>query len=172
MSSQRKGFGRVVRDMQRGGAGVRKEQVEVAAQFLACQTVHRRQRLVQQHQRGLRRQRPTDRHPLALPARQGRGTARAQSGQADALEQPLGLLRTRWQTPAAQRKQNVVDHAQMRPERGFLEHHAEPACLGRHLHAGRAVKHHGVADTDATVMRLDETRHRAQQGALARTRPP
>ena len=92
--------------------------------------VERRRDLVEEHHVRLHHQRPRDRHPLLLPARElVRDTARAFSSSPTRASSSCALrlgLRARPLADPARGEREVVDHAQMRKEVELLEDDADP----------------------------------------------
>src|SRR5690606_21730799 len=122
------------------------------------------ERLVQQQETGLHGQRPRERDPLRLPARQLPRTRRREPRQADAVQPPRGALAggPAARTPAARPERDVLQHAEVREQQIVLEHHADAAALRRQRAQIRAVQ------PDLATGHRDETRQGAQRGALAR----
>jgi len=76
----------VVGHEQRGGPGVAQDQLDLAAQARTQGGVETREGLIEEHDLRLWRERPRERHPLALPTRQLVGEAVGLVLQADELE--------------------------------------------------------------------------------------
>ena len=79
-------LGEVVRHDDRGGAPRRQDLAQLVAQRAPQRGVKRRERLVQQEQRRIDRQRPPERDALPLPARELRRVARLETSEAEALD--------------------------------------------------------------------------------------
>ena len=91
--------------------------------------VERRQRLVEQEDARLERERPRERDPLALAARQLADAGRRQMGDPEPLEQ-LGHGRV-----AAGAEAHVREHVEVGEQRVLLEQVAHLAALRRHVDA-------------------------------------
>src|SRR5205823_8130672 len=76
----------IVRDEDGGGAPVREHAREIFAQRMTQRRVERRERLVEQQQRRLRRERAAERDALALAAGQLGGMPTLEAAEADPLE--------------------------------------------------------------------------------------
>mmetsp|Transcript_2690 Transcript_2690/g.3216 ORF Transcript_2690/g.3216 Transcript_2690/m.3216 type:complete len:265 (-) Transcript_2690:666-1460(-) len=130
-------------------------------------------RLVKQHRNRVHGQRPADRHPLLLAARQLAGKLLDMRQQADPADQGLGLgvgfvARPTQDLLLAQAQ--VFTHAHMRVELKMLEHHADPrpqfcqiGAVGGDLH---------VLDPDAALLNRLQPVHAFDQGRLAGTGRP
>ena len=73
-------------DVERRGAALTQDGAHVGGQLLAQGPVQGGQGLVEQQQPRRRRQRPSQGHPLCLPAGQGRHPTLLEAGQADELK--------------------------------------------------------------------------------------
>ena len=125
--------------------------------------VERGERLVEQKHARAQRQRPGQRHPLALAARQ---LVRTPPFEAFELRQRQHLGDARGDVGAAhagalQAEGDVARDAQMRKQRIVLEHHVDRPLVRRD---GSDV---GAIEQDAAGVRLFETGKHAQQRALA-----
>ena len=138
-----------------------------AAQFLAHVGVERAKRFVQQQHPRLDGQRPRQRHPLALAARQLVRIARRGVAQLHQFEQPLhalgdlGRRRTQLARPGLQAKGDVLEHRHVPEQRVVLEHEADPALA--HVAAGGVL----AVELDAPGVGLFEAGDDAQQRGLA-----
>ena len=94
-----------------------------------CVGIQRRQRLVEQQHARLERERPRERDPLALAARQLAHAGRRQVGDPEPLQE-LGHRRV---APGAEA--HVREHVEVREQRVLLEQVAHLAPLGRHVDA-------------------------------------
>jgi len=125
--------------------------------------VERRQRLVEQEQRGIQRQRPRHRDPLAHPARE---LGDALVGHVGQLHQREQLLRPREalappHAADAQAVGDVLGHRQVREQGVRLEHHAHVAAV--HGDAGEVA----VAEPQVAGRGRLEARDDAQERGLA-----
>ncbi|OIQ70522.1 hypothetical protein GALL_478660 [mine drainage metagenome] len=157
----------VVGDVERAEAMLAHNAADEVAQFLAQSGVQIGQRLVAQQQPRTHRQRACQRHPLLLPARQRMRMAPGQVGKAHVGEHGAGAVTRLRATHAVQRQGDVVQRAQVRPQRVVLEHHAELALLRRQEGAASLVDHRAAKAHAATVQPF-QTRHQPQQRGLAR----
>ena len=121
------------------------------------------QRLVHEHQRRFRHDRPRDGHPLLLPAGQLRRVLVRLAGQPhqpQRLVHPPGPLGPR-DLPHGQAGRGVAPHGQVREQGVVLEHHAETALLRRQLVDAPAVEH------DLPVGQRQQPGQAVQRGRLA-----
>ena len=147
------------------GAFLNAHQLELGV--LAQLLVQRGQRLVQQQKLGLTRQRPGQRHPLALTARNLVRLARGERRQLHQIEHgahPLGARRC-GHPFVLQPIAHVPFHRHVRKQRVALKHHVHRAIPGRHP------THVLPVDEDAPAGRSLEPRQHPQQGGLAAARP-
>ena len=122
--------------------GERREmRAQIAPQLGADADVERGERLVEQQQARLRRERARERDALRLPARQLTGLLARVLGEADARR----AIRRRVAAPptsgcrrAAQTEGDVLAHAQVREEQVVLEHDTDGSLLGHDVDAGRS----------------------------------
>ena len=121
------------------------------------------ERLVEQEDLGVANDRPADRDPLALAAREGLrlaveivGQPQHLGGAADAL---VDLAPA--EAHVLESESHVLVHAHVRVERIGLEHHGKPAVGGRNVRDALAV------DQDVAAADLLEAGDDAQQRGLA-----
>ena len=125
-----------------------------------------RQRLVHQVDRRPPHQRPADRDPLHLAARELRRLGCRACGRCAASPPPRATVRSisaarQRAQRRAQRKGQVLAHRQVRVERILLEHH-------RHVALRRGLAHHvAAADGDAARVRRLEPGDQPQRRGLA-----
>jgi hypothetical protein len=130
-------------------------------------------RLVQQQQLRLGDQRPRQRETLLLAAGQLGGLPVGQLRQADHLEHPpdaLAQLGAAEPLPPRQhlkRERDVAEHRHVRPDRVRLEHHAQPAPVGRQVDALAVVVQHRVLEADDSGVGPLQAGDRPQRGGLA-----
>ena len=133
------------------------------AQLLAYLGIQRAERLVEQQHRRLDRQRPGQRHPLALAAGELRGQPVGELLQVDQSEQlvdPGTDLRLR-PVPDLQSERDVAPHRQVLERRVVLEDEADVALLRRQVGGV------DVLDLDPAGVGLLEAGDDAQEGRLA-----
>ncbi len=162
----RHGLFLVVRHHDEGEAELFLQAHHLEARALAQLAVERGQRLVEQQQLGPLHQRPCQRHPLALAARELRGLALRvvlEMHQLQDLGDPRGDL-GRLHPVAAQPVAHVRRHIHVREQGVGLEHHVHRPPVGRHV--GHVL---AVDEQPAFVGRLEARQH-AQQGGLAAAR--
>ena len=176
----------VVRDDDRRDPELLLEEPELHLELLPEVRVQRGQRLVQEEEPGLQRQRPCGRHALALSPGELLDPAVAQPLERDELEQlrhPRGdplLLRAADPQPVA----DVAGDVQVREQREALEDHPDVApvrrpvgdvvvveedpALGRMFEPGDHPQHRGLAASG----RVRGTRSACRAGARDRRPPP
>src|SRR5215213_8081569 len=135
--------------------------------------VQRRGRLVEEHELGLHRQRPGDRHPLLLAAREVGGVRIGLLGDADALEQLLPArpcIRLREPLHLGRREGHVLHDRLVREEVELLEDHPDLRAQLRQRLTGAA---HGPS-VEAHLALVDglQAVDAAQHRRLARARRP
>ena len=108
-------------------------------------------------------ERPRDRDPLLLPARQLGRRALLQPGQSDQRQLLGGHLAGALLRDALHRRaiRDIVQHAHMREKRVGLEHHRDVAVGGGEL------RHVALADADPAARRHLQPGDHAQRGGLA-----
>jgi hypothetical protein len=154
-----------VRHEQRGRAGVAQNQLDLAPEVAAERRVEVRERLVQQHDLRLGRERARERDPLALAPRQLVRVAVGLVLEAHQLERPAREPVALVASAARQPERDVRLHLQVREERVVLEHHPGPAPLRRREPAGP--RHELAADRDRAGVGPLEPGDQAQQRRLA-----
>ncbi len=157
----------VVGDVERADAVLAHHAADEIAQFFAQPGVEVGQWLVAQQQPRPHRERAGQRHALLLPAGEGVRMAVGQIGQAHIGQHGAGLLARLVAAQAVQRQGDVVERAQVRPQRIVLEHHAELALLWRQKGAARGVDH-GGAQAHAAAIEPLKSGHQAQQRGFTR----
>jgi hypothetical protein len=160
----------VVRHHQHWRAGGAQDGDDVVPHLLAQRRIEAREGLVEEHQPGARRERPGERHPLLLAAREHVGIALGMTAHVDLGEQLLGPLPARRGAQGPQAEGDVVEDAQVREQRKVLKHQAHPALLRR-----QAVARPGeqlAADRDLSALERLEPGDQAQDGGLAAARGP
>jgi hypothetical protein len=157
------GLALVVGDQDGGDAEPLLEQPQLDLHRLAQLGVERGERLVQQQQLRLHRERAGDRDALALPARDLGDGALRDAGQADQFQQLLdpGPAPGRGHAADAQRIGDVVADREMAEQGQRLEHHAELAPVRRHRRDVGFVEQHAAGG------RRLQPGDDAQQGGLA-----
>jgi hypothetical protein len=137
--------------------------VDQAAQLLASLGVDRGQRLVEQQQLGLHRQGAGQRHPLPFPARQPRGGAAREAGQANLVEEGGGMFAPPLAADAGdpQREGHVAGDVEVGEQPRLLEHQADPAPVRGHA---RQV---APAQLDGSAVERGQAGDHPQQGGLA-----
>ena len=120
------------------------------------------QRLVHQQQAGVRQQRPPDRHPLALPARERVRPAAEQLAMPSRATMSSKAIRRRPAGAAPARRSAGWFDRQVREQPGVLEHQPEAAALRRQPESRRGVGQH----------RRRPPRPGPGQAAAARRSPP
>src|SRR5205823_9136880 len=129
--------------------------------------VKRRERLVQQEQRRIDRQRPPERDALPLTARELRRVARLETSEAEALDDlgaPAQALRAR---PATKAEGHVGGDGEVREERIALEDVPDAPGLRRQVHARGAVEEDAVIHDDAAGVGPEQPREALEGQRLA-----
>ncbi len=153
-------------DEEGRGADLDLDAADLVAQLHAHLGVERRERLVEQEDRRLDRQRPGEGHPLLLAAGELVGVAVGVDAETDQLEHVVGPLAAGRAVATAQLEAegDVVAHCQVREQAVGLEDHPHVALVGRH--PGEVL----AADLDAAGRRLVEAGQDAQCRGLAAAR--
>ena len=170
--AQQRRLGEVVGDEQRRDAGLAQHAAQLAARGGARAGVERRQRLVEQQRPRAARERPRQRHALALPARE---RARARVGERpdpEALEQLLRALAAGRPRHPGQRVGDVLPGPQVPEQRVLLEDVAAAAPLGREVDPAGGVEPHLLAAGDRALLRRQQPGRDAQDRGLARPGGP
>ena len=141
--------------------------LEIGQDVLAGRGVERRQRLVHQQQPRAGQQRPGDRDPLPLAARQRLRGARQQRPQAQPFDRLLEAHPPLGRGGAPPAVFEVAPHRQVREQARLLENIAHPAAVGRHEPAALLVLPDLAGDLEQTGPGALEARHAAQQAGLA-----
>ena len=168
-----------VGDIQHGDLQPVAQRLQPGQYVLLAGAVQRRQRLVQQQHARLARQRPRNRHPLALAAGQRVHPPLQQAANTQQRHRLIqtGMRRrvTLYAAPAAQPENQVLAHIQMRKQTGFLKDIAQGTLPSRNEHAVGFVlpnrTGHGHVGIQPIAGAL-QPGHTAQQGGFARTRGP
>ena len=128
--------------------------------------IQRGQRFVEKEQRGIDGQRPGDGDPLALASGQLVDSTVPDPGKPDEIEQLAGAGVARRAPHAAnpQRIDHVFHHGEVGEQRERLEHHAEPAPVGRNARLVDAVHQDPAAGGKL------QPRDQAQERGLSATR--
>ena len=132
------------------------------------------ERLVEQQQPGLGRERTRQRDTLRLAARQRDRTVRGMVREADALEPPH-RPRTRLgpRHPAgAHPERDVLERRECREQEVVLEHDANRPSLGRHEHADRRVIEELAVELDASGVDGQQAGEAAERSRLSRAVRP
>ena len=133
---------------------------------VAALLIERRQRLVHDQELGIAEERPPDRDPLGLPARQVPRAAVEQGPepqQADHLVEGAGPGAA---APAGAEAQ-VGPDVHVREEPRLLEDVADPPPFRGHRHAPRAVEQDRFPDRDPAVVGADQAGDHVGDGRLA-----
>ena len=131
----RQGLVLVVGDEQGGDADLELDAPDLVAQLGADLGVQRRERLVEQEDLRLDRERPGERHPLLLAARELVRVAAGLVAEADQLEEPVGGRRRSVAADPAQPQAegDVLARGHVREQAVGLKHHAHVAPVRRHV---------------------------------------
>ena len=146
----------IVGDEHGGLAPLAQDGRELPAELPAKRRVQGGERLVEEQEPGVHRERPAEGHALLLAPRQFARAPRTQAAQPEPLEHLARAAAALLAGPAAQSVSHIVLDGQMREEGVALEDIAQSAPLGRHVDPGIAVEEHLAADDDAPAVRPDE----------------
>jgi hypothetical protein len=152
-----------VRHQHRRDAELTLDLADRAAQLLADLGVQGAERLIEQQDFRLVRERTSHGDALLLAAGELRRQPVVHAFERDQAQQFLATLATVGGLHAAdaQRKLDVVGHAHVAEQRVVLEHEADAAIAGRHVRNVPAV------EGDAAVVHAGQARDGAQQRTLA-----
>src|SRR5581483_12371984 len=132
----------------------------------------RGERLVEQQDLRIARERPRHGHALLLSSRKLDRASTIEAGEMHAREQGPGPARAlRW-GDVRHRRDHVLFRGEMRKERVILEYESDAALLRGEVDSGLAVEPRHAAAFDAATLRLMQTRDRTQHGRLAAARRP
>jgi hypothetical protein len=158
----------VVGHVDGGDVELPQQNLEVHAVLLAQRLVEVREGLVHQEQRGVPRDAAAQRHPLLLPAGQGRRHAVEQMCQLHAHQLAGALVLGALHRvhlgrllPEEEVGQHVGPRRHVRVERVVLEHHADAPVARAH------VIHVDVVIAHVARVRPDQARDDLEQGGLA-----
>ncbi|BBK33495.1 hypothetical protein STHU_41290 [Allostella humosa] len=126
------------------------------------------QRLVHQEDARAGQQRPADRHPLALAARQPGRPAIQEMVDAEDRHHPVQAVAAVGRTGEPAAIQQVVADAEMGEEARFLEDVANAPAVARHEDAGRPIHQHPPVDHHAPLVRPHQPGHDVDERGLAR----
>ena len=163
--ADRQRFRLVVRDEHGGGTGLVEQVHDVGADLRPKVGIETRERLVEQHQPRVRRQRPGERDPLPLAARQLVRVAVAVARQTDRRQPVVGAALALRTAQRPQAEHDVPAHRQVREQRVLLEHETHVALLG--VGAARSVLDEPATDSDLAAIGGVEPGDDAQQRRLA-----
>ena len=150
----------VVRDEQRRDLETGEELLQLESHLDLRVSVEGRERLVEQEDLGVTRERARERDPLALAAREAARQRVLEMRDLEALE-----VLVRRVAPGVL---DVLAHRQVGEERVVLEDEPHATPLRRLEHASVGVEPDLVVAADPADGRLDETGDRVEDGALAR----
>ncbi len=162
--AERGRVGEVVRDHERRQREPAQRGAELRAHVHPRLRVERRERLVEEQDGRVSRERARESNTLALAAGELTRPRRGEVGDPERLEQ-LGSR------PASAERDVPLDR-QVRKERVVLEHEPDGALLGRKRSAGRRVEPDLLSDANEAVLRLEQARDGTQDGRLAGARRP
>jgi hypothetical protein len=147
---------------QRGHPQIDEELVQLGPDRATGVRIEGGQRLVQEQDVGLARERPRQRDALALASREVGRPSVGEPGDPQSLEQ-LGN-----DVAATRSKGDVAAHVEMREQRVLLEHEPDTPSLGRKVDLPRSVEPGLVAVRDHSLLRTEKSGNGAQNARLAR----
>src|SRR5215831_18895264 len=164
--AERHGLGLVVGDVDEGRGQPLVQLFDLAAHLGAQRRIQVGQRLVEQKHLGTPHQRPTQRHPLPLTARQLARPALVEPLQAQQRRRLAHALRDHLACKARhlEREGQIAAHVHVRVERIALEHHGDVAL------ARRTILHRLPVDPDVPAGRLLEAGDQGQGGRFSAAR--
>jgi len=138
--------------------------------------IERTERLVEQQDARLARQRSRQRHALTLTTRQRARACRGSRGRPNALEQRRGLAAASGAITRAHTEHDIVERRKVVEQRRVLKHHTDAPVLRSHVHGCGTVAHrvgeHRVATANTAPHRSNGARYCGECEALARPRRP
>ena len=148
-----------------GHPALRPQVQEIGAQSLGGQHVQRRKRLIHEQNIRVHHQRPGEAHALPHAARQLARIGGLEAVQADEVDRRQGSLADFRPRHALrlEAQRNIFEHRQPGKQREALEHHGD---------AGRGAGDRLAHIAQVAGRRLRQPGDQAQQGRLARARPP
>ena len=161
---------RVVRHQKCRAREIAQVAPHLGAYQQACFGVKRGQRLIQQEQPGLGRERAGQRHPLSLTSRHGprlgvRQVGNAHPGEpvAAARRRASDLSRSLYQRPEC----DIVKHGEVREQQIVLEDHPDGPLVRRSMDTGRCIGHYPASDRDLPGREPKQSSQCPQRGGLA-----
>ena len=158
-----------MRDQQVGTGELAEMASEVSPHLGPHRGVQRRQGFVEQQHPGVGGQRPGERHPLLLPARERGRTGVLHRPQAQPFEprgrSPPGGRPSR--APGTQPEGHVLQDAEVREQEVLLEHHADGPALHGDTKAPPGVLQHLAVEHHAALHQRQEPSEGPQDGGLA-----
>ena len=162
---ERNRLAHVVGHVQRGHPPLVADTQQVGEDALAERHIERRERLVEEQEAGVARERAREGHPLLLAPREGQRVALEERRKLERLD---GRVDARAVAPRAEA--DIPERRQMGQERRVLRHVADAPPLGRQPHAPLRVEHHLAADRDAAARPSAEAGEHLEKRRLARAR--
>jgi hypothetical protein len=160
----------VVRDQQRRRAVALQDRAQLRAEPLAQLDVEARERLVEQQQPRIRRERAGERDALLLAAGQLVRPALLQAASPTSAISSRARARRSAARPVREAERDVAEHVEVREQRVVLEHHADAPPPGGVLEPGPTARL-AVADDPPRIHRLEARDHAQRRGLAAAARP-
>ena len=164
------GLFEVVRDQHHGDADLAAKLHELEPEPPPGELIDGRERLVEQQDPGVARQRSRERDPLALSSGERGGSARFQPFHVDPRQQrprPRGALFAR---QMGHRARDVGERIEMRKQRVVLEYQSHPAALRRNRDSAAPVEPDLPVACDLALPRGCKPRDASQHRGLAAPR--
>ena len=146
------------------------DRAQLVAKRAPQRRVERRQRLVEQQERGIDGERAGEGDPLALAARELARPPAGELGEAEPLEDLPRFLGAPRARQVAQAEGHVVGDGEVREQRVALEDVADPPRLRRHVDARGGIEENAPVHDDAAGVGAQESRQAVEREGLARPR--
>jgi hypothetical protein len=153
-----------------GSSPTAQDLAQLVAEGAAQRRVERRERLVEEQQGRVDRERPAERHPLALASGELVGQAWLQAVEAEAFDNLGHTSCALGPRPVAQAEADVLGNRQVGKQRVALEDVADMPLLGWKVHARSGVEEDAVIHDDASGIGPDQAREALQGERLAGAR--
>src|SRR5688572_2634555 len=162
-------IGDVVRNEDHRDLRTRMDRAKLLAQVIADERIDRGKGFVEQDEIRTWRERPRERYPLLLPARELVWTSLRIAGEAHHLQKIFHALRSIRGRDVVQSVRDVRRGAEVWEERVVLEDVADPPFACREIDAGGTVIKDAISQRHAAALRPQQARDAAKRERLSRT---